>query len=241
MPYAAPYVTVQDFRDLGVPNPPDDAAIDAAIALAQELLERATRQFFGPVTLEFSFDGEEADTIHFAVPIISVEWLRINGSTTNLDPSLYMVYNGRTPPNDHRKNPRVALVRGPARDIFTAPLSLGQLKFHKGRQNHRIRGVFGYTETGDLTPQPIINATIRMVIQLLGNPPYGAAPIAPPTTIAGVVIEEWTDGHKYKIANTTKETAPFLDGLTQDPFVRDVIKMYRGPIGVATPAHWGVV
>lgn len=238
------YVTVQSFRDMGVTTAMiSDGDLEDLIRTCQALLDRACRQWFNQQTLDFFFDGTDSDTIHFGIPIVSIELLQINEATTDLATDLYKVYNSLSYPDD-RHNPRIKLVRSDdVRDIFTAPITLGDLHFRKGRQNQRVKGVFGYVEADLETPDPIKRALTKLVVEKLLNPIFvsvGATPIpAPPSTPGGAVTEEWTDGHKLKFSvPTLSSRRPGLSGITSDPEILDIIKLYRAPIGVATPAHW---
>lgn len=240
------YCTVAELRALGVPDEtatppgPTDAQLLEKIKLAQQLFERATRNWFVPRTLQFKFDGTDSDTIHFGIPIIDVEWLKLNRDPTNLDPGNYAVYNARSYPDD-RRNPRLKLIRTEEiRDIYTAPLTFGQLKFRKGRQNQEIRGTFGFVEDDMSTPLPVKEAVCRMTIERLSQPAFGTSIISPPSVSGGgSIVEEWTDGHKLKYAVATPIARKSgLQGFTTDPFAQDVIRAFRAPLGIATPAHW---
>ncbi len=239
------YVTVQEIRDLGMPNPPTDPEILSLINVSQAFVERATRQWFVPRSLQFKFDGSDSDAIHLGVPIISVEFLKINDSTTALDGDLYRVYGGRSFPDD-RKNPRIKLVRSSDhRDIYTAPLTDGTLKFRKGRQNQELKGLFGFVEDNGETPELIKHATKRLVVEKLTSPifaaPGASPPLAPPPSAGGVVISEKTDGHSIRFATASVGMRRAgLSGFTQDQEVLDILKLYRAPLGIATPAHWSV-
>lgn len=236
------YASIQDFRDLGIEEDDvSDEELTQAIALGQALIEKLTRQWFVPRTVEFAFDGDDTDTIFFSVPIIDIEWLRINGEQTqNLDPSYYRVYNGRSVPDD-RSNPKIRLGAS-SPSIFTTPtypiFTTRSLRFWKGVQNQRVRGTFGYVDQNGQTPAPIKEALMRLVVERLSKPAYGTPPIVStlPTSGAGAVIEEWTDGHKMKYASgsiTTRSTV--MEGISADPFVQDVIRLYRAPLGIAVP------
>ena len=238
------YITVGDVRDAGLTDPPfSNEDIYAAIILWQQALERACRQWFYPRTLDLYVDGENSDMMHFGVPIIEITSLKINSSEDDLDTALYKVYNSRTYPDD-RKNPRIKLVHSTQlNDIYFAFSSYGELKFRKGYQNQRIQGSFGYTEPDGSPPALISRALLKLVIEKLTRPVYvapGEAPPAPsPMTIAGVVIEEKTDGHSIRYGTaSTSDRKSGLSGLTSDPEILDIIALYRAPIGVATPSHW---
>lgn len=239
------YITVQDIRDSGLTDTAiyPDSLVTASIELWQALLERACRQWFVPKTMIITVDGTDSDTLHFGVPIIQIDYLKINNSTTELDNSYYRVYNSLRYPDD-RRNPRIKLIRSDSyRDIYTAPLQNGELRFHKGRKNQEIKGLFGFVEEDMSVPLLIQRALTKLVIEKLTKPPYvadpGSAPIPPPPII-GTLLEEWTDGHRKKYSHAGAEVSkrsPYLIGITEDQEIIEIIKMYRAPIGVATPAH----
>lgn len=238
------YCQVQDFRDLGVSvTDINDNDLEELIRTTQSLLDRATRQWFNERDLQFTFDGTDSDALHFGVPIISIEWLKLNTDPNPLSTDLYRVYSGRSYPDD-RRNPRIKLI-GPDehRDIFVAPLTTGRLRFRKGRQNQEIKGKFGFVEDDGSTPKPITRALKKMVIERITSPLFvptgGSTPPPPPPTTSGVVAEERTDGHSIKyLTATVSSRKAGATGISSDPEVQDIIKMYRAPIGLATPAHW---
>lgn len=238
------YISLEDVRTAGLPATviTDDVVL-AAILTWQEFIDRACRQWFIPKTLTLNFDGTDSDTIHLGVPIISIDYVKLNGDTTELDTDLYKVYNGITYPDD-RKNPRIKLIRTTKyRDIWTG--GQGPLKFRKGRQNQEISGIFGYTEADGSVPAMIKRALTKLVIEKVTRPlyvdPATATTPTPPPPIVGQLIEEWTDGHTLKWAQqggvlTTR--APGLTGITNDQEILDIIRLFRAPIGIATPNSW---
>lgn len=240
------YITVEDVKAaLGSASDDfPDYQIETAIITWQQALDRMCRQWFNSRALTINFDGDNTDTIHLGVPIITCDYLRINNSPDNLDTSLYRVYNSRTYPDD-RRNPKIRLRRSTdtRRSLFVSPYSRYPIVFEKGYQNHVVSGTFGFTESDGTTPLLIQRALLKLVIEKLTNPVYIApgdpAPAPPPTIIAGVVIEEKTDGHSIKYGD-----ADFVDrrvgltGITQDQEILDIVKLYKAPIGIATPSHW---
>lgn len=238
------YISVADVRAAGLnANPPDDATVFASILLWQQVLERCTRQWFRPIPCEFYLDGTDSDALHLPVPIISISQLRINTDTSALAPERYKVYDGRQLPDD-RKNPRIKLVDtwGYERDIYTASDRTSRSRFFRGRQNQFIKGVFGYVEPDGSTPALIKRAMLKLVIGDLSNPlvPGAGSGLTPPPITMGIVREEVTDGHsiKYDVAGgDIKARAPGLSGLINDPEVQMIIKLYKAPIGMATPAN----
>jgi hypothetical protein len=238
------YISVADVRAAGVSvNPPDDATIFSSIMIWQQVLERATRQWFRPIAVELYLDGTDSDTLFLPVPVISLETLKINNDDTALEARRYRVYNGRLLPDD-RKNPKVSLVDnfGYERDIYTAPDRTRRSRFFKGRQNQYLKGVFGYVEADGSTPLLIKRALLKLVINDLANPlvPGTGSILTPPPISAHIVREEVTDGHSIKFdtaGGDLKARAPGLSGLITDPEVQTIVKLYKSPIGMATPAN----
>ena len=238
------YISVADVRALGLTDVAmfPDALVLSTIKVWQSFIERACRQWFYPLELEMFLDGTDSDSIHFGVPVISISVVRLNGDTKALDPSYYRVYSSLTSPSD-RQNPRLKLIeqRSSNYDIFTAPLQNGRLRFRFGRQNQYIKGVFGYVEPDGSCPYLIQRALAKLVVEKLTRPLFVAAgaeaPTAPPI-MSGIITEEWTDGHKIKYGQSggeLKPRAPGMAGITDDQEILGILKLYRAPIGVATP------
>jgi len=237
------YISLSDVRAEGLDSTvADDAKVMAAIELWQAIIERACRQWFNPRTLILKADGTDSDALHFGVPIIDIEYLKLNNSSDELDTGLYRVYNSRSYPDD-RRNPRIKLIGSERADIYTAPLC-SRLRFAKGRQNQEIKGTFGFTEEDGSTPLPIKRALLLLVIEKLTKPPYpGSSTTVTPPAIIGGIIEEQTDEHRIRYGGAASTTGkisdrrPGLSGITANQEILDIIKLYRAPIGIATPAH----
>jgi hypothetical protein len=237
------YITVQDVRDEGLLEADySDDEVLAQIELWQAMIERICRQWFVPKILTMSIDGTDSDAIHFGVPIIDIEYIRINGSTVDLDTSYYKVYSGVQYPDD-RRNPRIKLINSTdITDIYSSPLSYSNLKFRKGRQNTEIKGTFGFVDSDGLTPKPIKRALLKLVIEKMINPLYtstGVATLSVPPLISGLIQEEVTDGHKIKYTSQQilpRKASPF-SGITSDQEIIDILNYFRAPVGVASPAH----
>lgn len=240
------YCSLQDIRDEGITVAmASDIQVLNAISVCQEFIDRACRQWFLPKQLVLGLDGTDSDTLHFGVPIIQIDSIKLNNSPDNLDPAFFRVYNARVYPDD-RRNPRIKLIRADEiRDIFTAPHPYDRLKFRKGRQNQEIVGSFGYLEPDGTTPKLIQRALCKLVISKLQNPLFvdpTVTPTVPPAPpIVGPLIEEETDDHKQKYAQaggTVAARRPGLSGITDDQEILDIISLHRAPIGLATPSHW---
>lgn len=237
------YITVSDVRAAGInTNPPTDGQIQTAICLWQAFIDRATRQWFRPIELELHLDGTDSDALHFGVPIISVEEVRLNGLADALPTERYRVYNATRYPFD-KQNPRIKLIDEweQSRDIYTAPIRSGRSIFRKGRQNQYVKGIFGCVDENGEAPALIRHALLKLVIEKLSTPvvPGSTGNLVPPV-MQGIVLEEWTDGHKIKYAQSggaTKPRAPGLTGITDDQEILNIIRLYKAPIGLATPAN----
>lgn len=234
------YITVQDIRDEGILEADhDDDKVLSYIKTWQVVLERACRQWFNERSLTLELDGNESDLLLLGIPIIEIEYIRINGQTTNLDSSYYKVYNNKGGYPDDRRNPKIKLVNSVSRNIFAfRNASSTKLIFEKGQKNQIIKGTFGFVESNGATPDPIKRALTKLVIEKLTAPIYSPTGVTAPP-IVGAVIEEWTDGHKIKYGvaggETTKKTYG-LSGITSDPEILDIIKMYRAPRAINAAA-----
>lgn len=244
------YITVQDIRDVGITvTMADDQTVLDTIAIWQEFIDRACRQWFNPRALTLQFDGTDSDTLHFGIPIISIDYVRLNNDPNNLNTDYYRVYSSRSYPDD-RRNPRIKLVRSDEfRDIYTAPLTWGELRFRKGRQNQTVKGTFGFTESDGSVPKLIQRALTKLVVEKLQNPIFhdystGPAPVPTPPPIVGPMTMEKTDDHERRFGQSGGAIAdrrPGLAGITDDQEILGIIKLYRAPLGIATPAHWSYV
>jgi len=231
------YIQVADVRAEGITEAmASDVKVLSYITMFQQLLERACRQWFIPKQITVMADGNDSDTLFFGVPIIQVDHLKLNGSSEVLDTAYYKVYNSRGYPDD-RRNPRIKLI-GPdyQQSIFTAPMTGGRLKFRRGYQNQEVKGIFGFTEADGSTPELIKRALLKMVCTKVTEKIFD--PTAP-GWIAGPVTSETTDSHSigYGFSDSLLTSGAF-SGAIDDPEVLDIIRMYRAPIGLATPANW---
>lgn len=241
------YITLTDIRNEGITEAiASDSAVTAAILLWQEVLDRCCRQWFLPRELTIEFDGDNSTTINLGIPCIEVEYLRINNSSDDLDSSLYKVYGNQTEGlQSRRRNPKIALVQYITsdinRDIHLGPFFDNRLAFLKGYKNQVISGAFGFVNADLSPPLAIKRALTKLVVEKIMNPIYpgndASTPSAP--SFAGIVVEEKTDGHslKYGSIDYSKRKSGLI-GITSDPEIQDIIKLYRGPIGIATPSHW---
>jgi len=238
------YVTVQDIRDCGIDSSTaSDAQVEAALVASQSFIEKATRQWFNPREVTFKADGNNADTLFLSVPIISVNYVKLNSSTDELGTDLYEVYNSIYPEDD-RQNPKISLKRQTG-DIYATPATSFDrpLMFLKGRRNQEISGTFGYVEADGSTPEQIKRALKILVVERLTSPIYlpagTVAPTPPPSAPAGDVIAEDTDGHRIKYSFVKfSDERPGLSGITSNREVLATLRIYRAPLSLAVPNPW---
>lgn len=235
------YISIADVRAAGLVSETDwpDTAILAAIETWQALIERATRQWFNPRTVIMQVDGNESNTLFFSVPIISIEYLKLNASSDALQTDLYRAYTSRTYPDD-RRNPKIRLITSTERDIYSRPF--GRLLFRKGEKNQEIKGVFGFVEEDMSTPKLIQRALLKLVVEKLTRPVYptGDETFLPPPPLVGAMIGETTDAH-YRMwmpaGGNIQVRKPGLIGITMDREILDIILLYKSPVGVGAPSH----
>jgi hypothetical protein len=241
-----PYTTLEAVRLAGITEAmASDDAVNTAILLWSQIWERMTKQWFEPREAVLEIDGTDSDTLHFPVAIIEVTEMFINNSSDALDPSLYRVYNkrGGTEVTDDRWNPRIKLIRDEEHhDVYAAPLVNGTMKFRKGRQNQTITGTWGFVEADGSTPLGVERAVLLLVVEKLLNPIIPpSTPLPPMGGMTGVLVEEETDGHRQKwqaVGGPISTRPGGLNGITQNPEVRDLRMLYRAPTHIATPANW---
>lgn len=228
------YVTVEDVRAVGVPDPPTDEEVEAKILLWSQLVDRITRQFFEPRDGTYETDGNDSSVMFLPIPIITCTAVYANDDfTTPVSSDRYRVYNSRGPITDDRKNPKISL-HGSG-DIFTSTPRYRSI-FAKGSRNQRVVGTWGYTESDGSTPAAIKHAVLKLVRRdLMAG--VGTTPGTPPDPpVGGVVIMEITDGHTIQYANTSPVTGrPGTSACTGDIEVDKILELYKGPIILASP------
>ena len=204
--------------------------INARIAKWEGIVDRLTNNYFAVLEPgELTFDGNNSRILHFNIPLIEVTSLKINDEDTDLDAEEYRVFNGTTPIQDDRHNPKIEL-KGITKDsIFRKTRAL----FIKGL-DQKVIGKWGYVDPdgsgGYETPAAIKDAVVRLVIldlegffaQQMGA---GGAAISP-------VKRERTDDHEVEY----QQTEPIKVTWTMLPRdVYDVLMLYRAPWKMDSP------
>jgi len=219
-----PYVTVQDIKDSTDVGTLSDAAIEKIIKENMSYIDMRTRNFFNEREITMNVEGNNSSLLHLGIPIIEIEYMKINGEDDDLPVSYYQVFNNRTYPDD-RRNPRIKLF-GNDRSIYTG-VSRGT--FLRGYMT-TIKGKFGFIEEDGSTPSLIQKAVIALVVNDIKNPideqissGTGGAPL--------VKRREKTDMHEieYFDPNTGSSSITKSPGDIGIKIVDDVVKLYRAP------------
>lgn len=227
------YATIEEARAFGITEEmADDATLLGLLALWSQVIDRACRQWFEPRAMDLRFDGHDTDELHLNVPIVEVTSLYINGSTTALDPSYYVVYDNKTEWPDDRRNPRVGLTGGTGSSIFSAR---GSDLFVRGKKNQRVVGRFGFVEADLSTPLPIKRALLKLTkLKIQEDKPTeeGGG-----NQIVGPLTREITDDHtqEFGALQIKGSKGSTIGGITDDPEINRIILLYRAPLSMAVP------
>lgn len=226
------YVSVDEVRAEGAPISYLDARIEARIAKWERIVERLTRNVFKVVDIgEITVDGNNYHVLHFNVPIVDVEYIKINNDTTELDADLYRVFNGKSSPADDRYNPRIELKRRNA-SIFSATRSM----FAKG-YDQVIKARWGYVDPDPLlpntyiTPPQIKDAIIQCVLLDLDN--YWTKGMGGgSSSVTSPIKREKTDMHEIEYQQTQ---AALITWSNLPKNIYDELMLFRAPIAIGIP------
>lgn len=234
------YINVKAVRDAGVtPKRASKEDIEAAIATWTAFIDRITGQWFESRALTVQLDGTDTDTLFLPVPVITLTSLHINGDFVNAVAATdFRLYNRAFP--DDRRNPRVKLITNDRfQDVFTPPVLRGRgPAFMFGKQNQQLIGNWGFVETDGTTPLLIQRALLKLAVKQLssGSLARGGGSLTGSSGPAGPLILESTDGHTQQWGNLVRPTlSPGSIGVTGDPEVDEILKMYKRPIKIGVP------
>lgn len=143
----------------------------ALITGYMQFVDRATRNFFNKRPGIFSLEGDNGPTMWLPVPIIAIDKIVINSTTTELfegEGRDFIAFMGRTAPADDRKNPMIKLGMGRGRDsIFNSAVS--NRIFARGTMT-QLHGSFGYLEADGTTPERIKYAMKLLIFKEMNKP-----------------------------------------------------------------------
>ncbi|MDR1977927.1 MAG: hypothetical protein LBQ42_04260 [Synergistaceae bacterium] len=149
-------------------------------SLAGQYIEVMTGQWFEPREMTLRIDGNGGETLVLPIFLIELQFIKAYGVPVEG----YTLYN-RTAPEDDRNYPRIKRKAG----------------WPKGNLNIELRGLWGYVDEEDnggyVTPILIRQAAIKLAIMQL--PLLGDTAAQEEKSIRGMLTEETTDGHSYKL------------------------------------------
>jgi hypothetical protein len=226
------YATVGDLRAEGLPGDETNSVTDdqAKILLgrASDLVEAETNNnIFYEVSGTYIFDGNNSYLLHLPIAVIEVTSLKINNETTELPTTDYRVYNGKVPPQDHRKNPKIELRRSAAPTIYTRSRSRSFLKGY----DQTVVGKFGYVEeNGD--PPAIINECVIAIVMMTHKTLYERFGFdtgggGGPGPMAGPLKREITDDHEVEWWQP--DTGNTEQNMVVPQYVHGRLKHFRAP------------
>lgn len=223
-------------RDEGVSTSTlSDARLAMLLDRVQTFLEARTEVYFRPIPLTLSVNGLHSEAMFFGVPIVGVEWVKANGSTTQLSSTSFAVNNARAdlehrfqPAPDPRRNPYIRFRADTSIYSSIGGLNRSNPRFTAGAKLQKIKGVFGFLESDGLVPPLITYAALKLIYA------NTTALTTSSTTTAGPIVSETVDRHTVSYATTTASTGTVA--LASSPEVEEIIAMYRRPITLGTTA-----
>lgn len=213
------YVLIQDVRDAGITvTQASDAVVLAAINLWEQYVERWTRNFFRQVNTVVTFDGNNSRMLFMPIPMIAVNSLKVNSGAAALPATQFVAHIGRQAPKDDRWNPRIEL------RALTSLTHTASGVFRKGL-DQVVDGAWGFLESDGSTPQAIIRAVLKLVVEDIRSGGAGGG------TASGIIKREKTDDHEVEYSEAGGSAARFT--LPRD--VVDLLAPYRAPFAIAAP------
>jgi len=224
------YIVPQDLYDEGLlESDYSQADVNSRIDFVEEWIERICRQWFYPQTMSRVFDGSDNKLLVLDIPLISDPPTEIsfkNGSgdfvAQRLDGFLYYTqfpddrHYPRIRINDHARN-RVSLqIRG---------------AFPRGQRNVKVTGDWGYVASDNLSPpKAIVHSTKLLVMDWIEKVGTGEAQEA---NLRNGMIEETTDGHKYKLSESWG-----VGNLTGNAIVDRMLNKYKRQVKVSATSGY---
>lgn len=195
-------MTVTDIEKEGVQSTTD--RIESAIELAQSYIEKMTGQWFELRSWTYKLDGERQDVVYLPVYAKTISEIRVNDVV--LDADSYVVYN----------------------DIVS-DIDVPKIKFNsklsRGNRNIEITGEFGYVDSNYETPIQIKKICKKLALAEIGLLTDDSRK---DIIDRGRIIEEETDGHRYRLAEMTAGMA-----FTGDSEIDIVLASYKmSPVDV---------
>lgn len=218
------YILVQKVRDSVDVGDLTDANIEDLIDEHMQYIDVKTGNWFNERDITLTIEGSNTSLLQVGIPILSIEHIKLNGETTILSSSSYIVFKGNSFPDD-RKNPRIKLYSGTTPTIFQGGTNS---VFLRGTLTE-IKGKFGYLESDGTTPAMIQKAVLLLVINDIKTPVTNQVQ----TGFNGVhqlIKREKTDIHEREFFENKRIGASgSSSGITK---VDEAIKLYRAPVAI---------
>lgn len=225
------YATVSDVRGEGVGSEYTDTRINSRIDKWEQIIEQLTGQiFYVSSPGELVFDGNDATLMHFNIPIVTLNSIKVNGGSVALASDEFRAFTGRAQPQDDRRNPKIQLT--PVRSSIYRDISA---VFIKGL-DQLIDADWGFVEDDGLggyrAPLPIKHAIIELVTLDLQD--YFTKSTTGGTALPLTSVRrERTDGHEIEYQQVTD--ARVVWSMLPSGIV-DTLALYRRPMRMKSPA-----
>lgn len=214
-----------------------DVELEKLILEVQSYLETACRQAFRPEVQTFRLQGGDSIRLYLQVPIIGVDFVKANLSSQVMQQASLTVNFSRVDRvvplierPDPRRQPSIAIAQ--RANVFSPSIYSQSAGFISGPLNQEVKGVFGFLEGDGTVPAMMQRAATILVYRTAVKFKVGDVPVA-----AGPMTSKTVDRHSVGFANTGIGSAN--SALARSKEVQEIIRIYRGPIGLASPDSLG--
>jgi hypothetical protein len=218
------YVTATEVRAEGVPTGISDVRINARIVKWEEIVEMITGQVFREITPgELTFDGNNSHILHFNLPLITINSVKVNSGDTALETTEFTAFTGRQKPQDDRRNPKIKL-KNVRESVYQ---SLRVSKFLKG-YDQKVDATWGFLDENGNAPAGLKAAVIELVLFDL----FDYFDQQSNASILSAMKREKTDDHEieYQPVEDAKALWSFIP---KD--IQDMLALYRRPWKISAP------
>lgn len=197
------YCTIDDIRSEGFTEEKyPDEVVEKLIGLACKYIDQVTGQFFEPRELTLRVDGRGGRNLVLPLFLIDCDYVKVRGEIIDD----YVLYN-RITPIDDRPYPKM----------------YRNVRWPKGIMNVEICGTWGYVDAGNLTPEPIKRAAMKLAMYQF--PLLSDSQAQEEKSLNGLLLSETTDGHSYELSEEV--LAGLASGaITGDSEIDQILKSY---------------
>ena len=197
------YCTVEDIRAEGFTEEDcPDEVVERLIKLSCDYIDRVTGQFFEPRELTVRLDGRGGRNLVLPLFLIDCDYVKVKDELIED----YVLYNRITPVDD-RPYPKI----------------YRNAKWPEGIMNVEVSGTWGYVEAGNLTPEPIKRAAMKLA--MCNFPLLSDTEAQSEKGLRGLLLSETTDGHSYELSEEV--LASLASGaITGDSEIDQILRVY---------------